>query len=246
MAFKRTKPRTAPGERVYAVGDIHGRLDLFQRLLERLEDDSARRRSDTTALVVLGDVIDRGPYSRQLLELLFEVQRTTDRVILLCGNHEELLLHSAAGSGIAQAVWVENGGMATLESYGLDPTTFLERPAKERGSLLTATIGEEVLDWLAQLPLVYRSGDYFFCHAGVRPGVPLDTQQREDLLWIRDEFLRDKRDHNAVIVHGHSEVSRVEFQGNRINVDTAAHRSGVLSAIGVEDSLIWVITSETN
>src|SRR5690606_29019107 len=142
----------------------------------------------------LGDIIDRGPYSRQLLDLLFKVQRTTDRVILLCGNHEELLLHSAADSGIAQAVWVENGGMATLESYGLDPRTFLEQPAKERGARLRQAVGEEILGWLSQLPLVYRSGDYFFCHAGVRPGVSLDAQRREDLLWIRDEFLRDKRD----------------------------------------------------
>lgn len=243
ISFGREKPTTLAGERIYAIGDIHGRLDLFQRLLKCLEEDSNKRGPSRTSLIVLGDIIDRGPYSRQMVEVMFNVRANVGGVTLLCGNHEELLLHSCSGNGVAQAVWVENGGSATLESYGLDPTKFLELSAQDRGALLRKVIGKDILTWMSQLPIAHRSGDYFFCHAGVRPGIGLNEQKREDLLWIRNPFLADRRLHGAVIVHGHSEVPNVEIRRNRINVDTAAYRSGLLSAVGLEGRSKWIVST---
>jgi serine/threonine protein phosphatase 1 len=166
-----------------------------------------------------------------------------DRVVVLCGNHEEMLLASADGNASAQRLWLETGGDATLRSFGLDPTEFMRRAPLNRGDALRQAVGRDMLAWLEALPLVYRSGGYFFCHAGVRPRVPLDEQRREDLLWIRREFLEDEGFHGAVIVHGHSETDEVEVRLNRINVDTAAHRSGKLTAVGLQGSLRWFIST---
>jgi serine/threonine protein phosphatase 1 len=165
-------------------------------------------------------------------------------VLLLCGNHEELLLASAGGNEMAQRVWLGNGGDATLRSFGIAPELFAASAADERADMIHEHVGQDVLDWLRSLPLFYRSGDYYFCHAGVRPGVPLDAQQREDLLWIRDEFLVSRAWHGAVVVHGHSEADAVEEVDNRINVDTGAYRTDILTAIGLEGTARWFISTE--
>ena len=237
-------PATAPGERIYAVGDLHGRLDLLQVLLRQLELDAGSRGPASTKLLFLGDVIDRGPQSRALIELIRRSQADGEGVLLLCGNHEELLLASADGNAMAQNVWLGNGGDATLRSFGIAPELFATSPVKERADLIRQHLGQEVLDWLRSLPLCYRSGDYYFCHAGVRPGVSLDAQLREDLLWIRDEFLVSRAWHGAVIVHGHSEADAVEEVDNRINVDTGAYRTDILTAIGLEGTSRWFISTE--
>jgi serine/threonine protein phosphatase 1 len=237
-------PATAPAERVYAIGDVHGRLDLLQDLLHKLEDDVQARAPCSTRVILLGDIIDRGPHSRQLLELAQATLPDSDRVIILLGNHEELLLESAAGDASAQRVWLANGGDETLRSYGLDPVELMRAPAPEIARTIVDAVGEPVLAWLETLPLTYQSGDYFFCHAGIRPGVPLSLQRREDLLWIRDKFLESKRDHGAVIVHGHCESQEVFIGRNRIGIDTAAYRTGCLSAIGLHGTQQWILTTE--
>ncbi len=167
-------PSTAPGERVYAIGDLHGRLDLLRDILRRLNDDVDRRGRCPTRVVLLGDMIDRGPSSRQLVDFVRGLQSRTSTVVALCGNHEEMLLKSAEGNGTVQQVWVENGGDATLQSYGIDPVQFMQLEPQVRGRVLERTLGTDTLAWLNSLPLTYRSGDYFFCHAGVRPGVQLE------------------------------------------------------------------------
>ena len=202
-------PSTAPRERVYAVGDLHGRLDLLHCLLQQLERDAQNREPAPTTLLFLGDVIDRGDQSRQLIELIRQSQASGEGVVLLCGNHEELLLASADGNAMAQGVWLGNGGDATLRSFGIAPELFAASAPDERAIMIHQLIGEEVLEWLRSLPLFYRSGDYYFCHAGVRPGVSLEAQEREDLLWIREEFLASRAWHGAVVVHGHSEADAV-------------------------------------
>jgi serine/threonine protein phosphatase 1 len=237
-------PSTAPGERIYAVGDLHGRLDLLQDLLKQLELDAADRESASTTLLFLGDIIDRGPQSRQLVELIRRSQANGEGVVLLCGNHEELLLASAAGNAMAQNVWLANGGDATLRSFGTAPELFAAGSPQERGTMIRQNVGGAVLDWLRSLPLCYRSGDYYFCHAGVRPGVSLEAQERADLLWIRDEFLVSKAWHGAVVVHGHSEADTVEEIHNRINIDTGAYRTGILTAMGLEGTSRWFISTE--
>jgi serine/threonine protein phosphatase 1 len=229
---------------VYAIGDIHGRLDLFQQLLRQLEGDVGSRASRSTRIVLLGDLIDRGPHSRQVLELARLIERNNrGRIVVLCGNHEDLLLASADGHADAQRLWLECGGDATLRSYGLDPAEFARLPPEKRAFTLQKHVGPDMLRWLAGLPTHWRSGDYFFCHAGVRPGVSLENQRREDLLWIRREFLDSQVDHGAVIVHGHSEVGDGDVRTNRVGVDTGAYRSGELTAVGLQDTFRWFIST---
>ena len=245
-SFRRrtTSPATSHGTRIYAIGDIHGRLDLFQRLLRQLEADVGSRGSRPTRIVLLGDLIDRGPHSREVLELARLIQRNNQgRVVVLCGNHEELLLASADGHADAQRLWLECGGDATLRSYGLDPAGFVALSPEKRAFTLQKHIGPDMLRWLAGLPTCWRNGDYFFCHAGVRPGVPLQDQRREDLLWIRREFLESQSHHGAVIVHGHCEVGDVDVRTNRIGVDTGAYRSGELTAVGLQDAFRWFVST---
>jgi serine/threonine protein phosphatase 1 len=155
-----------------------------------------------------------------------------------------LLLASADGNAMAQRVWLDNGGDATLRSFGIECELFEASAAEERARMIHRQIGQGVLGWLRSLPLFYRTGDYYFCHAGVRPGVPLETQQREDLLWIRDEFLGSRAWHGAMVVHGHSEADAVEEVLNRINVDTGAYRTDILTAIGLEGTSRWFISTE--
>jgi serine/threonine protein phosphatase 1 len=240
----KTLPATSHGTRVYAVGDVHGRLDLLQQLLRQLEADVGSRGARSTRLILLGDLIDRGPHSRQVLELVRLMQmHNRGRVVVLCGNHEEMLLASADGHAEAQRLWLECGGDATLRSYGLDPLGFMSLSPEKRGFTLQKEIGADMMDWLGSLPLSWRNGDYFFCHAGVRPGVRLENQRRQDLLWIRREFLDSQRHHGAVVVHGHCETSEVEVRKNRISVDTGAYRSGELTAVGLQDSFRWFIST---
>lgn len=236
---------TARGERVYAIGDVHGRLDLLRRLLRAIEADASRDADGgRTRIVILGDLVDRGPHSRQVLELLrFLERRDPERLVVLPGNHEDMLLASTAGDAEAQRVWLKTGGDATLRSYRLDPAEFTGLSPAERGRVLRRTVGTDMIGWLEARPLAHQSGDYFFCHAGVRPGVPLNKQRREDLLWIRREFLGSDRSHGAVIVHGHSVTDEAQVAHNRINVDTGAHRSGELTAVGLQGPCRWFLST---
>jgi diadenosine tetraphosphatase ApaH/serine/threonine PP2A family protein phosphatase len=241
---ERSLPTTATGERIYAIGDVHGRLDLLRRLITQLGADANTPRKCSARIVFLGDLIDRGPHSREVLEFVRRMHsKNPDRVTLLCGNHEDMMLASANGHAAAQKLWLANGGDATLRSYGLNPAEFMDLAPSERGAAITRAVGADMLDWLGALPLADRSGDYFFCHAGVRPGLPLNMQRREDLLWIRGEFTNSEEKHGAVIVHGHSERDEVQVTSNRINVDTSAYRSGNLTAVGLQGPLRWFVST---
>jgi serine/threonine protein phosphatase 1 len=240
----RALPTPAGGDRIYAIGDVHGRFDLFRSLIKQLEADVAARRKIPTRIILLGDLIDRGTHSRAVLELIKRMQlQNGDRFVVLCGNHEDMLLASADGNANAQRLWLANGGDATLRSYGLEPSEFVTLTPEQRGDVLWRAVGADMLVWLAALPVHFRSGDYFFCHAGIRPGIPLNEQRREDLLWIRRDFVSSNRRHGAVVVHGHSETADVEIKANRINVDTAAYRSGQLTAVGLQGPYRWFIST---
>jgi serine/threonine protein phosphatase 1 len=237
------QPSTSPGERVYVIGDVHGEMGLLQKLLVAIEqDDVARKAVTKKRLIFLGDLIDRGAGSAQVVSLLVEAQRVSSELVVLMGNHEAAFLESIDGNAAAQRLWLEHGGSATLHSYGIETLREEESP-EQFARRLRASIPHEIIDWLGELPMTARSGDYFFCHAGVRPGTALNRQKPQDLLWIRHEFLDDQRDHGAVIVHGHSICGpEVEFHPNRINVDTGAYSTGILSALGLEDEERWVIS----
>ena len=234
-------PETGQGERVYAIGDIHGRFDLLGALLRAIQEDSNRRLPNATRLVFLGDAIDRGPDSAAVLRALHRAS-SFEGVTVLRGNHEAALLDCARAEREAIRAWPAYGGDATLASFGIAPCGAEEAPLDFARRLIEG-VGRPLLDWLRTCPTSTRSGDYFFCHAGVRPRVPLDRQSDEDLLWIREDFTASTAYHGAVIVHGHSECDAIELLPNRINLDTGAYRTGVLSAIGLEGAKQWTIST---
>jgi len=228
-------PRTDSGERIYAIGDIHGRYDLLRRLLDRVgEHSSALPESASLHLLFLGDLVDRGPESAKVVELLQDLEQRTDQVIVLMGNHEEAMVRSLEGDTTLLQRWLAVGGAETVESYGLrlpEPRDDLRQYLR----YLQASLPAQQIKWLRGLPLTAQSGDYFFCHAGIRPGVALGRQSRDDLLWIRDDFVDDESDHGAVIVHGHTIEKTVTLRDNRIGIDTGAYCHGVLTALYLED-----------
>lgn len=241
----RRPPQTAPGECVYAIGDIHGCYDLLSELLELIAEDVARFRTGRRIrLLLLGDVIDRGPDSRKLLHaLMLSQQQNGELMEVLLGNHEAALLDSVAGVDAAQRTWLAFGGDATLHSFGIEPPSeeAFGAPFARR---LYDHIGPDLLDWIEQRPTFQQSGDFFFCHAGVRPRVPLARQGRDDLLWIREPFLSNRTYHGAVVVHGHTIVPTPQILRNRIGIDTGAYRTGVLTALCVDGQEAAIIATE--
>lgn len=235
---------SAANEIVYAIGDVHGRFDLFSRLIQQIEADSAvhRKPGAQVRIIVLGDFIDRGPDSRRMIELLRALHASNTPIEVLLGNHEAMLLESVAGDAQAQQGWLRHGGLEALESFGIDPPASDEDPFTFAGRLANG-VGLETIDWLRDLPLSARSGDYFFCHAGVRPGTALDDQAPDDLLWVRDDFMSSQRNHGAVIVHGHNIVDSAQVRTNRISLDTGAYRTERLSAVRLGGTSVRIIST---
>lgn len=237
-------PSTDAGDRIYAIGDIHGRHDLFRALLDKIEKHtSALPSGKTTHVILVGDLIDRGPESAQVLKFVYNVQRQSRNMTTLLGNHEELMVRALSGEPGMLNAWIKLGGGATLRSFGIDvPTGAYD--LREFMQQVADAIPREWVDWLQTLPLSARSGDYFFCHAGVRPGVAIKKQSRNDLLWIREEFLSNEDDHGVVVVHGHSVSSEVEQRANRIGIDTGAYKTNVLTALYLEGTERDIISCE--
>lgn len=231
---QRARPAHAPsvgvGQRVYAIGDVHGCLVQLQALLLLIIADNARRAPAQVTLVYVGDYIDRGVASKGVLDVVRRPVVGIDKVVQLKGNHEAMLEMFLRDPVLAHG-WLDNGGLETLTSFGVDGEMArrgidldLARDA------LSVALGPERLEWLDERPLTHQMGDYFFCHAGVRPGVALAAQSEHDLLWIREPFLRSRADHGAVIVHGHTPGNEPELLPNRINLDTACFATGRLTA----------------
>lgn len=226
-------PRVPDGERIYAIGDIHGCLALLDRLLTAIASDNAARDLARTTLVMVGDLIDRGPESRGVVERLLEAPEGFDSLVILRGNHEQFLLDALMRPQAVWEGWLSHGGRQTLASYGISERLAMSDPARFADAL-RREIPPSHLDLIAAMPLSWRCGDYFFAHAGVRPGVALSRQKARDLLMIRGEFLESEVDHGAVVVHGHSIGEQIEVRPNRIGLDTGAYRTGVLSAVRLE------------
>lgn len=228
------KARIPEGVRLYVIGDIHGRADLLRRIAARIDTD-ARSAAVQISTIFLGDYVDRGPRSKEVIELV--LGGGFPNVIALKGNHEAMLLSFLRDPG-AGPIWLDNGGWHTLASYGILPR---QGSLDEIRGEFERRLPPRHLAFLRSLRLSCRCGDYFFCHAGVRPGIAFDRQSEADLTWIREEFLGSDLDHGAVVVHGHSPVREVETKANRINLDTGAFSSGRLSCLvlqGSERSLI--------
>lgn len=237
---RRALPALPAGERIYAIGDVHGRLDLFEDMLARLAADNAGRPRARALVILLGDLIDRGPDSAAVVRRAMRPLGWA-QTRLLRGNHEAAMLDALDGDRAMLSIWLRNGGIAALESWGLDRDTIGTASAEALLDLMRAAIPAAERGWLLQAAPALQIGDYYFVHAGVRPGVKLADQRIEDMLWIRDEFLDSRRDHGAIVVHGHSIADDVEERDNRIGIDTGAYASGRLTALGLEGSERWFI-----
>lgn len=232
----RSPARVPPGRRVYAVGDVHGRVDLLRRLNARIRADADAARADSRVVVYLGDYVDRGAHSRGVLDCLIEEPIPGFETVGLLGNHEAFLLEFLDDPARGD-VWVYNGGDATLRDYGIDPAEPEVRAGGWKGlrDRLLEALPRRHLDFLRGLPLTHVEGDYVFVHAGIRPGVPLEKQQRRDLLWIREGFLDCEDDLGAVVVHGHTPVKEIQVRPNRIGIDTGAWMSDTLTCVVLHD-----------
>ncbi len=233
---QRPKPRVPDGTTVFAIGDIHGRFDLLTALLKQISHDISESEAADVIMVFLGDYIDRGPDSNRVIDKLIKLKHAAgNHLVALKGNHEDAMLTFLA-DGQSGPAWAEHGGRETMLSYGVEVPR--RRTDTEAWDKARATLAEnaprEHLNFLNTLSLSQSIGDYFFVHAGVRPGVPLLEQEERDLLWIREEFLADSRDLDKVVVHGHTPVDTPFSSSRRISIDTGAYATGVLTALKLQ------------
>ena len=228
------KPRAPAGRRIYAVGDIHGRADLLSDLLMRMDDDLEARPTADSLQVFLGDYIDRGPNSRQVIDLLI-ARRRQYNVLFLKGNHEECALQFLSNP-TAFSEWRNIGGLSTLISYGVVPTRRDDAQSQHKASTaFRQALPDSHRRFIEGLVLSFSCGDFFFVHAGARPGTPLQRQSQRDLLWIRDDFLLHEEDFGMIVVHGHTPIYKPDIRSNRINIDTGAYATGRLTCLVLEE-----------
>ena len=219
--------------RVYVIGDIHGRLDLLEQLIRKIDLDLKQAPAVEAITVTLGDYIDRGPNSRGVLERLVHNPFPTPYVPLK-GNHEELFENFFDDPSLGSK-WRHLGGLETLHSYGVPVSLLmLGKGFREAADLLRETVPKTHLEFLSSLRTSASSKSFFLCHAGVRPGIPLDRQSAGDLLWIRGEFLNSRLNFGKRVVHGHTPTERPEVLPNRINIDTGAYMTGRLTCLVLE------------
>lgn len=220
--------------RVYAIGDIHGRLDLLERAIAAISRDVDAQGPEALT-ITLGDYVDRGPASRGVIDRLAANPFPTPYVALK-GNHEavfERFLAAAEGGDH----WRKFGGLETLHSYGVPvDDMMMGRNFEAAAERLRAALPDAHREFLASLKLSHTQGGYFFCHAGVRPGVALEKQSGTDLLWIREEFLGSTADFGKLVVHGHTPVDHPDVRPNRINIDTGAFITGQLTCIVLDET----------
>ena len=240
--FGGAKPARGPaGYRAYAVGDVHGRSDLLLPLLDRIAEDNRQRQPARTFLIFLGDLIDRGPDSAGVVEHLSGLAMKGMEPIFIAGNHEEVMLRVLEGDGELLRQWLRFGGSECLKSYGLDPALLESLDPEGAIAKIRAAMPEAHAAFLESFADTFRFGDYLFVHAGIRPGVRVEDQSQQDLRWIREPFLSDRRNHGFVVVHGHTISEDIEERSNRIGIDTGAYRSGVLTAIGIAEDQRWFL-----
>jgi len=220
------------GTRYYVIGDIHGRLDLYAAMVDAIEADDKSRAAADTQVILLGDLVDRGPDSAGVIARTrnWQAQRN---VRVLAGNHEEMFLNAFKKPEVLRH-FLKHGGRETVMSYGLSRKQFNAMDLDELFAMLPQLVPQSDLDYMRDFEEMIIAGDYVFVHAGVDPAVPLDQQKRSDMLWIRDRFLDHEGPLDKVVVHGHTIFDKVMDCGNRIGIDTGAFRSGVLTALVLE------------
>jgi diadenosine tetraphosphatase ApaH/serine/threonine PP2A family protein phosphatase len=234
------RPTLTKGFRVYAIGDVHGRLDLLEKTMSRIDADLARSPAAKPVEIYLGDYIDRGPASCDVLDRL--IRRSVERnTVFLKGNHETYVPQFLDDPAILSD-WRQYGGLETLMSYGLTPSINANAAEQiELAKALAGAIPKAHRQFLEHLKLFASYGDFFFVHAGINPRVPFAQQREEDLLWIRDDFLLCEDKFEKIIVHGHTPVREPDIRPNRINIDTGAYATGKLTCLRIEHDDVAVL-----
>lgn len=221
---------------------MHGCAEQLGKLLEAIAQDHETRGQATQTVILLGDLVNRGPDSAGVVD---HARRLVDAGVgrVIKGNHEELFVLACRGDHRATRVLMENGGAATLMSFGLTQDEIDSGNYHELAQLLKMRIARDVVGFLERAEEKIMIGEYLFVHAGVRPGVPISQQTSADMRWIRHEFLASQANHGAVVVHGHSITDEPAEHGNRIGIDTGAYRTGVLTAVGMEGTDRWFLST---
>lgn len=231
------RPHVPEGRRIYAVGDIHGCADFLSNIFDRIDDDRKSRPTRDVIQVFLGDYIDRGPDSRAVIELLIARQRGNN-VVFLKGNHEDCAIRFLNDPTVLSQ-WKNIGGLNTVASYGVSTARYGDPQSQHAIAVaLRVSMPRSHVNFLHRLTLSFTCGDFFFAHAGVRPGIPLEEQSPHDLLWIRDDFLLYEEDFGKVVVHGHTPSREPVIRPNRINIDTGAYATGRLTCLVLEDDQV--------
>lgn len=225
--------RGPQGMRIYAIGDVHGHLDLLGEMHRRIAADIARTRPADWRIIHLGDLVDRGPDSSGVVEFLIAATARDERNIVLSGNHDVGFLEFLAAPDPA-GLFARFGGVETARSYGVSLRLDDAESLTVSHAQLVRAVPQSHVQFLSGLPYSASLGDFFFCHAGIRPGVALDAQDPHDLIWIRKEFLDHPGLHPKVVVHGHTPQAEPEVLANRVNVDTGVFYSGALSALVID------------
>jgi len=226
-----------PGQRVYAIGDVHGCLDRLQTMHELIAEDLAARPAEEAVLVHLGDYVDRGPDSAGVVARLAAGAPLPDvPTVNLMGNHEHMMLAAlATGETETTELWLANGGADSLQSWGV--------PRSAQPREWPSYLPMPHLMFLRDLAMRHEAGGYLFVHAGIRPGIPLDRQSRHDLMWIREPFLSFKEPLGTVVVHGHTPRQEPVVRPNRIGIDTGAVMGGLLTCVVLEEDRLGFITA---
>ncbi len=239
-------PSIPEGSRLYCIGDIHGRHDLLIQILDRIRQD-LESYSGRVIIVYLGDFIDRGMNTREVVDTLIKSSWEGVEYVYLRGNHEQSLLSFLQDASVGKP-WFSFGGNATLASYGVH---FPKIPTRLEELLsiqieLRNQIPFSHLEFFKNTTYCYECGSYFFVHAGIRPGYPLSRQRPEDIMWIREEFLSSKKRFEKVVVHGHTIVSEPEVLPNRIGIDTGAYATGKLTCLILEGDKQMLMQTGSN
>lgn len=241
-APSQSMPALPAGQRVYAVGDVHGRADLFAALAEAIEADHARRDESASLVILLGDLVDRGPDSAGVLRLAREWQAQRPLRALM-GNHEEMFLDAFTKEDVLR-LFLRHGGRETILSYPVDRIAYDEATLAQTQGLMRAAVPAEDLAFMRAMENMIHLGDYLFVHAGIRPEVPLEEQSPSDLRWIREPFVSTPHDLGSTVVYGHTIYDQVELAASRIGIDTGAYASGRLTALGLEGTARWLIQAQ--